>query len=130
MAVEPLELRAYEGERLGRGDEGGVVLHRHLLHLPPHPLRVHPQQLRLLPTAHENHPNASRDHDHRQPGGPRAAVGCGRRGAYLVEALDGEGEELGDVGLVGGAGERERGGRASVHVGGGAVARVEEVHGR
>lgn len=52
MAVESLELRADEGERLGRRDEGGVVLHRHLLHLPPHPLRVDPQQLRLLPTAH------------------------------------------------------------------------------
>jgi len=96
VAVEPLELRADEGERLGRRDEGGVVLHRHLLHLPPHPLRVDPQQLRLL-----------------------------------VEALDGEGEELGDVGLVGRARERERGGRGAVHVGGGgvAVARVEEVHG-
>lgn len=50
-----------------------------------------------------------------------------------MEALDGEGEELGDVGLVGGTGEREP------HVGGGvrggarirrvAVPRVEEFHG-
>jgi hypothetical protein len=50
-----------------------------------------------------------------------------------VEALDGEGEELRDVGLVGSPGERE------THVGGGmwggarirrvAVPRVEEVHG-
>lgn len=49
-----------------------------------------------------------------------------------MEALDGEGEKLGYVGLVRGAGERERGGHGAVHVGGGggvAVARVEEVHG-
>jgi hypothetical protein len=51
----------------------------------------------------------------------------------LVEALDGEGKKLRNVGLVGGTGEREP------HVGGGilggaqirrvAVPRVEEVHG-
>jgi hypothetical protein len=39
--------------------------------------------------------------------------------AYLVEALDGEGEELGDVGLVGGSGEREHGGAVHVGAGGG-----------
>jgi hypothetical protein len=48
VAIEALELRADEGERLGGGDEGAVVLHRHLLHLPPHSLRVDPQKLRLL----------------------------------------------------------------------------------
>ena len=52
-----------------------------------------------------------------------------------MEALDGEGEELGHVGLVGGSGKREHGGSVHVGVGAGefrrvAVARVEEVHGQ
>jgi hypothetical protein len=41
------------------------------------------------------------------------------RGAYLVEALDGEGEELGYVGLVGCSREREHGGGVHVGAGGG-----------
>lgn len=48
VLVEAGELLLDEGEGVGGGDEGPVVPHRHLLHLPLDPLRVDSEEVRFL----------------------------------------------------------------------------------